>query len=228
MRADIQATAASITVVCATGVFESTHYSQAMAKPLIALDADGVLLDFHLGYAGAWQRAFGHIPLERDPLAYWPMDRWHVEKLEAPQRAVFRAMFDEQFWRTVPAVGGAVQACHRLRDAGFELVCVSALDLEFETARLRNLQDLGFPIDRVIATGNAAGDRSPKADTIASLQPIAFVDDYVPYLRGVPSNVHTALVLRGPNGSPNVGDDLLLAKSVHPDLVGFVDHWLSR
>jgi hypothetical protein len=42
------------------------------------VDADGVLLDFHLGYAGAWERAFGKRPLERDPLAYWPMDRWHV------------------------------------------------------------------------------------------------------------------------------------------------------
>ena len=50
-----------------------------MARPLIALDADGVLLDFHLGYAGAWQRAFGAMPAERDPLAYWPIDRWSVE-----------------------------------------------------------------------------------------------------------------------------------------------------
>ena len=199
-----------------------------MGRPLIALDADGVLLDFQLGYAGAWQRAFGNIPLERDPLAYWPMDRWHVERLDASQREVFRAVFDETFWRTVPAIDGAVQACLRLCEAGFDLVCVSALDLEFESARLRNLQDLGFPIKRVIATGNAAGERSPKAETITELKPLAFVDDYIPYMRGVPADVHTALVLRGPNGSPNVGVDMALAKSTHRDLVGFVDHWLSR
>lgn len=219
---------ASQPVDCATGWHVASDYSQRMARLLIALDADGVLLDFHLGYAGAWQRAFGTTPLERDPLAYWPMDRWHVERLDASQRDVFRAAFDEHFWRTVPAIDGAVQACHRLREAGFDLVCVSALDLEFEAARLRNLQDLGFPIDRVIATGNAAGERSPKADVITALKPIAFVDDYVPYMRGVPADVHTALILRGPNGSPNVGDDMALAHSVHPDLVGFVDHWLAR
>ena len=68
-----------------------------MARPLIALDADGVLLDFHLGYASAWQRAFGHAPAERDPLAYWPMDRWAVERLDAVKRVQFRAAFDEQF-----------------------------------------------------------------------------------------------------------------------------------
>ena len=199
-----------------------------MARPLIALDADGVLLDFHLGYASAWQRAFGVAPTERDPQAYWPIDRWEVERLDAARRAQFRAAFDEHFWTTVPAIAGAVDACHRLHDAGFELICVSALEAEFEAARLRNLRELGFPIERVIATGNAAGERSPKADTIAALQPIAFVDDYAAYMRGVPAHVHTALVLRAPNGSPNVGPDLALARSVHDDLAGFADHWLAR
>jgi phosphoglycolate phosphatase-like HAD superfamily hydrolase len=199
-----------------------------MARPLIALDADGVLLDFHLGYASAWQRAFGHPPAERDPLAYWPMDRWAVERLDAVKRVQFRAAFDEQFWATVPAIAGAIDACHRLHDAGFELVCVSALELEFEAARLRNLRDLGFPIERVIATGNAAGERSPKADTIEALQPIAFVDDYIPYMRGVPAHVHTALITRAPNGSPNTGAEMALAKSIHDDLAGFADHWLAR
>lgn len=198
-----------------------------MRRPLIALDADGVLLDFHLGYAGAWERAFGKAPSERDPLAYWPMDRWQVERLDAAGRAHFRRHFDAKFWSTVPAVSGAVHACHRLHDAGFELVCVSALDLEHEAARLRNLRAHGFPIERVIATGNAEGERSPKADAIEALRPLAFVDDYLPYLRGLPSEVHTALVLRAPNGSPNSGPEMRIVKSVHQDLADFARHWLS-
>jgi phosphoglycolate phosphatase-like HAD superfamily hydrolase len=199
-----------------------------MTRPLIALDCDGVLLDFHLGYASAWTRAFGQAPLERDPLAYWPIDRWQVERLDTKRRAVFRTAFDEQFWATIPPIAGAAEACHRLHSAGFDLVCVTALDKEFESARLRNLRDLGFPIERVVATGNAEGARSPKADSIEALQPVAFVDDYVPYMRGVPAHVHTALILRAPNGSPNTGPDLALAKSVHDDLVQFADHWLSH
>jgi phosphoglycolate phosphatase-like HAD superfamily hydrolase len=197
-------------------------------RPVIALDCDGVLLDFHLGYAAAWARAFGEAPAERDPLAYWPIDRWEVERLDPERRVLFRAAFDEHFWTTMPPIPGALDACHRLRDAGFDLVCVSALELEFEAARLRNLRDLGFPIERVIATGNAEGKRSPKADAIEKLTPVAFVDDYLPYLRGLPRHLHTALVLRAPNGSPNVGADLALAKSVHDDLAGFAKHWLAR
>jgi phosphoglycolate phosphatase-like HAD superfamily hydrolase len=199
-----------------------------MARPLIALDCDGVLLDFHLGYATAWTRAFGKAPIERDPLAYWPIDRWHVERLDIEGRARFRAAFDDEFWSTMLPIAGALDACHRLEAAGFDLICVTALDLEFEAARLRNLRDLGFPIERVVATGNAEGARSPKAEAIEQLQPIAFVDDYAAYFRGLPPAVHKALVLRAPNGSPNVGADLELAKSVHDDLAAFADHWLGR
>jgi phosphoglycolate phosphatase-like HAD superfamily hydrolase len=204
------------------------RYSLAVAGPVIALDADGVLLDFHLGYAGAWRRAFGAAPAERDPLAYWPIDRWLVERLDDERRAHFRSHFDAEFWSSVPAIEGALDACHRLHDAGFDLVCVSALDAEHEAARLRNLRDHGFPIERVVATGNAAGERSPKADAIAALAPEAFVDDYLPYFRGVPEAVHTALILRAPNGSPNEGPELALARSIHQDLPGFADYWLSR
>ena len=199
-----------------------------MRRPVIALDADGVLLDFHLGYAAAWKRAFGVSPLERDPIAYWPMDRWQVERLDAERRAHFRRYFDVEFWSSVPAVRGAVAACLLLNDAGFDLVCVSALDAIYEGARLQNLRSHGFPIERVIATGHAEGDRSPKADAIEMLGPVAFVDDYLPYFRGISDDVHTALVLRAPNGSPNIGAELSAVKSVHDDLAAFARHWLAR
>ncbi len=199
-----------------------------MPRPVIALDADGVLLDYHLAYAAAWQRAFGVHPVERDPQAYWPMDRWKVPWLRLWRRARFRREFGEHFWSTVPALPGALQACYRLRDAGFELVCVSALEQRFEAARLHNLRTLEFPIERVIATGHHEAARSPKADAVEAIGAEVFVDDYLPYFRGVASHVHTALVLRAPNGSPNTGPELELASSTHQDLPAFTEHWLAR
>lgn len=202
--------------------------SRRARRPRVALDADGVLLDFHLGYAAAWQRAFGEFPRERDPQAYWPMQRWQVERLDAEQLRQFREHFDERFWSNLPALPGAVAACQRLHAAGFELVCVSALEPRFEAARLGNLRALGFPIERVVATGHTVGETSPKAAALRELRPVAFVDDYLPYLRGIPREVHAALVLRAPNGSPNVGEELGLAHSTHADLADFADHWLGR
>lgn len=200
-----------------------------MPQPILALDADGVLLDLHAAVAMAWERAFGVRPVERDPLAYWPKDRWDVTWPEAGEPLErFRACFDEDLWSSLPALPGAIEACHQLNDAGYTLVCVTALRPHLEAARLRNLRDLGFPIERVIATGSNEGERSPKADAIAAMSPAAFVDDYLPYLRGLPAHVHAALVLRAPNGTPNAGDELRLAHSTHDDLAAFADHWLAR
>ena len=197
-------------------------------RPLLALDGDGVLLDCLEGYAEAWREAFGTRPAVRDPLGYGPLERWEVPRLDAEARARFRQHFGTKFWSSVPAIPGAGEASVRLHDAGFELVCVTALDTEFEASRLKNLRALGYPIERVYATPHDSGHRSPKADMLAELRPVAFVDDYLPYLRGVAPGVHTALITRGAKGGPNEGPEMALAKSTHLDLAEFADFWLKR
>ncbi|MCR6661600.1 MAG: HAD family hydrolase [Luteimonas sp.] len=194
---------------------------------VIALDADGVLLDYACAYADAWGDAFGERPQLRDPNAYWPIDRWAVERLEGARLAMFRAAFDEEFWSTIPAIPGAVEACQRLIDAGYRLVCVSAMEDAFATARLHNLDSLGFPITEVIATRSDLSQGSPKAMAVAKLQAIAFVDDYLPYHRGIAPSVHKALILREPSGSPNIGEELELINSQHTNLAAFTDWWLN-
>lgn len=199
-----------------------------MGKGIIALDADGVLLDYGLAYAGAWERAFGRYPRERDPDAYWPMDRWEVERVEGKRLQILRRSFDEDFWASIPPVPGAVEACRALVDAGHELVCVTALPEEFRGARERNLRLHGFPIDLVHATGHEAESVSPKAETLNALKPLAFVDDYLPYFVGVDGQIHRALILRGGNGSPNAGELMMHTDSRHGDLVGFARWWVEE
>lgn len=197
--------------------------------PIIALDADGVLLDYHAAYRRAWSQAFGYLPQLRDPLAYWPLDRWDVRRLEGVELEKFRACFDQHYWSSIPAISGAVHACEKLCEAGYELVCVSAMKDHFQAARLKNLRGYGFPIEKVIATAAETEiGVSPKAEALSKLQPVAFVDDYLPYFRGIPAGIHAAIVLREPNGSPNVGEDLdILTHTKHADLAGFVSWWLQ-
>lgn len=194
----------------------------------IALDADGVLLDYSSAYADAWAKAFGERPALRDPEAYWPIDRWAVEHLKGRRLAVFRAAFDEEFWSTIPAISGAIEACHQLVHSGYRLICITALDEAFAAARQINLERLGFPISEVIVTGNQANATSPKAAAVAKLQPAVFVDDYLPYHRGIAPPVHKALVLREPKGSPNTGAELARIDSKHVDLRAFASWWLGE
>lgn len=199
-----------------------------MGKGIIALDADGVLLDYNLAYASAWARSFGDYPKEKDPHAYWAIDRWEVERLSGERLDQLRASFDESFWESVPPVQGAVQACHALRAAGFDLVCVTALPARFASARQSNLHKSGFPIDRVIVTDNVASDQSPKAAALHALKPVAFVDDYLPFMVGVHPDIHSALIMRAINGSPNSGEHMQSVASTHGSLLEFSGWWAQR
>lgn len=200
-----------------------------MRKPIIALDCDGVLLDYHQAYALAWERAFGVFPAERDPKAYWPWDRWKVERLNGAPLSRFRAEFNAQFWTTIPALPDALIACNMLADAGYTPVCVSAIQHQFHEARFKNLQDLGFPICNLYATPVTHKGRNPKAPVLNRIQPEAFVDDYAPYLQGVDVSIYCALIERGLNGSPNVWPDIeRVPLSMHFNLLAFAQWWLRR
>jgi len=171
--------------------------------------------------------AFGEPPAVKDPLAYWPQDRFDVSRLVGEELEFFRGHFDEIFWATIPAIHGSVEACNALDEAGYELICVSAFDNKYLAAREENLRNCGFPIGRVIATESGDNIVSPKSMALKEIQPVAFIDDYLPYLRGIPASVHSALIMRDPNGSPNVGKELELAHSMHADLQDFSTWWLS-
>lgn len=207
--------------------------SRRIDPTLLALDADGVLVDYHAAYAQAWGRAFGETPAIADPLAYWAKDRYGVRQLGLEEREHFRTHFDHGFWSTMQAIPGALQAAKDLKSAGFKLVCVSAIRPQHRAAREANLRDLGFPIDEVHGASDILGDtavRSPKADALTRLMPAAFVDDFLPYLRGTPPEIHCALIHRGcPNGTPNQGEELAaLVHSEHADLADFARFWIAR
>lgn len=130
---------------------------------VIALDCDGVLLDYSTAYGRVWERAFGERVALKCARAYWPIERWGVRYLSGDELQHLRAQMDETFWRTIPAIEGSVQACSQLRSMGYRLVCVTAIAPRYLAARMQNLRDLGFEIEGVIATGADAYQESPTA-----------------------------------------------------------------
>lgn len=196
----------------------------------IALDVDGVLLNYHTGYAKAWELAFGEPLQEVNPRAYWAVDRYNARRLDHSEVVKLREHMDYDFWSDLDPLEGALEACKQLYSKGYRLICVSALSPEFRQARFENLLNHGFPIEDVVATGNEGlGGMSPKAAAIGYLAPSAFVDDYLPYLVGVQKEkTHLALITREPEGSPNKGPNLAIADSSHHTLEDFADWWLQH
>lgn len=205
---------------------------KAPAGPnVIAIDGDGVLVDYVQAYRDAWFKWSGELLSGVAPNAYWATERWGARQLEGQELQDFRTYFDSEFWRSIPAMAGAIEACQLLRDAGYTLVCVSAIDEEHAVDRLFNLIAHKMDIKTVVSTGNdwkGQLEVSPKASAINSMMPAAFVDDFAPYLRGLSEDVHKALIESGMHGTPNVGHDLTLADSVHPSLLDFAKAWLQK
>ena len=135
---------------------------------------------------------------------------------------------DKAFWSSIPPMKSAVQACEYLSKAGYQLVCVTALNPKWAEARKANLEKIGFGLSDLIVADNTRGEANPKAMIINELQPRAFVDDYLPYMLGIHDGIHKALVMRDAVGSPNTGPDLERVNSRHQNLLEFANWWVSR
>ncbi|CAF1248900.1 unnamed protein product [Rotaria sordida] len=147
-------------------------------KPIIALDCDGVLLDYQTTFPQIYRKVFGKQLTLVSPKSYRATTRYGVT-FTPEEKSQFNAAWDVDGWRTMSMHDGALEACHLLDAAGYELVCVTALRACFIEHRLENFRLHGFPIDRIISTRRdiESSDNNPKKQAIEQLHPIVFVDD---------------------------------------------------
>lgn len=197
-----------------------------LSRPIAAVDADGVMLDYNHAFGERWMAHFGVTLVPREPRAYHATNYWGVTT--PPREDLFWASFDATGWKTMRPLPGAVEACQRLRAAGFEVVCVSSMPAHRAADRLANLQALGFPIARLVATGSAKTEgANPKKEAIEALKPVWFVDDELRKLKDL-EGVRLVLVDPGHPDTPNPPaaprDHLAM---VVPSLAAFVDRLLG-
>lgn len=203
-----------------------THLKHPKKPKVAFIDGDGVLVNYNTHYAQAWTRAFGTPPTLTNPTAYHAIQVWNVPHLPREQLDILRSNgFDHHHWRTMPAMPGAIEATKKLHHAGWTLICLTALDPEFAQARLENLQNLGMPITKVIATGFLDGN--PKADHLKEHQPDLFIDDYGRYFTNLDGfKGHKALIHGTFHDSPNhhyLETQPHLFDSIHPSLLDCVN-----
>jgi phosphoglycolate phosphatase-like HAD superfamily hydrolase len=211
------------------------HYNWRMEHHpplLIALDADGVLVDYNRTFGRIWELHFGDSLTELEPRAYHVHNRYGITA--PPGGHPFWDHFDRDGWSNMDAMPGAVVACQRLAAAGYRLVCVTSMPGHRREDRASNLARLGFPIDEVIAVGAhtkapawPGGDRSvrsnPKKAAIEELAPEWFIDDDLHKLKDLPDTVGTVLLDPGYPDNPSHGQpDHFLRARVH-DLGEFAE-----
>lgn len=198
-----------------------------MKKVDLAVDCDGVLVDYPPAYPIVWERAFGAKISVVDPTAYHAANRYGVSFESEKQMLHFFSNFTDDVWESLPALPGAVEACHLLVEAGYELLTVTALDPKFAGARLANLRRHGFPIDKVIATGRADLGNS-KHHALNQLRPVAMVDDLATNFIGLHDSIHRALIHKRAADSPDPLYETTQPHSEHATLLDFARFWVEQ
>ncbi|CAF4179731.1 unnamed protein product, partial [Rotaria sordida] len=116
-------------------------------------------------------------------------------KFTDEERIEFDKVWDEHGWKNMPMHDGALEACHLLHKAGYELICVTAMPAQFVGRLLEDLRLHEFPIDKVISSGYDKNNfhKNPKKQIIEDLHLVVFVDDLRRNFKDI-QDVHTKLI----------------------------------
>lgn len=145
-------------------------------KPILALDADNVLLRFSdYWYALAQDRLGRALPEHREH--YHFMDRHELTREEYNQ--VWDYFREKEGWRNVPFYPRVGDVLDSLAEE-FSLVVVTGIPDEALAPRQEAFRQAGLPVTQILATGHR--DTS-KSELLASLNPVGFVDDRALHLQ---------------------------------------------
>ena len=188
-----------------------------MNKPVIALDADGVLFDYEEAYHRLWEHCFDQEFLSVSPSI-------HVETAEhVEKRGAFYTWFDKHGWHEMHALPHAIEATHLLREAGYQIIVVTSVTEDRCQIRHNRLNHLGFAIDATIATGRKTSADNPKKKWIDYLKPEYFVDDLLENFKGVDKQTQCVLIESEDWAHPNLKfQQPLKLHSTHFSLMDFV------
>jgi hypothetical protein len=192
-------------------------------KGTIAIDADGVMLDYNIAFKDVYEKAFNTTLELVDENAFHATNMWGLKAFEKDEKETFYKVSHEYaIWKKMPAIKDAVESVNKLVDMGYEVVCVTSMPTQYEQDRLENLQQLGFNINKVIATSRVS-DENPKKKYIEELCPLYFVDDLLKNFDDISCATKLVYVNRGYSEDPNAEHNYIKYDQEVSSLKEFVD-----
>jgi FMN phosphatase YigB (HAD superfamily) len=160
---------------------------------VIALDVDGVLLDFMPAFDKAAEALLGkRIKIHKDEHS---LNHYHLkDRIQSTQEdvdAVLQYMIDTGVYANLQPLPGAREALDAIKAEGFKIVLVTALPEAAKLSRLLNLKNyLDFEPDEI----HCVGMGMTKGEKLKEIQPDVFIDDRIDYLASGASIYHLAWV----------------------------------
>lgn len=159
----------------------------------IALDTDGVLLDFMPAFDKAAAIVLGRpIIIQQDE---YNMDYYYLSKrisvTQEQVEEILEYMQTSRMYENLAALKGAKEGVKAIEEAGFNICIVTALPEQAKLMRRNNLRNvLGLEPQEIYCVGMGMS----KAEILKELKPDVFMDDRIEYLASAPFIYHLAWV----------------------------------
>lgn len=163
----------------------------------IALDCDGVLLDYLSCYKTLYEDLFNTKLKVVNPNSYSADKQFNINwENREKEQIKFYDYFAEKGWKAMKAIPGAVQATQKLKNAGYNIFIVTSIPFEKAYDRGLNLQEQGVIFDDVIACGNHSSSNglNIKKPYLDKIKPDFFADDLVSNFKDVSQNIKCVLI----------------------------------
>jgi len=169
-----------------------------MRNPIVAVDLDGVLLDFEKAFRQCAEWTLRRsIPEPCDDYAL--SDRFGLSVRETAK--VWDAFHRGNWWERVPLYGDAWDVIEELEGLGCSLWAITNVDSQHLNARAVSLQGM-IPSGRIITLGHEAAP-AQRANVLRDLRATAFLDDRSDNTNAAVLHVPTTVLLdRGYRGMP--------------------------
>lgn len=162
-------------------------------KPLFLIDGDGVMLDYNQAFKENYEKIYNKKLTLTNPHSYQAVEMWGVGDMSKEDYEHFKKESAKLgIWENMPALPDSLEFVKEISKY-FTVWCLTSMPTEYEQHRLRNLQNLGFPIEKVIATSRV-GNENPKKRFIEKLKPVYFMDDLLQNFVDLNSKLKTKLV----------------------------------
>ena len=190
----------------------------------IALDVDGVLLDFTKASDDYMKKHFGKEPIiliDDFNLSITSMQKRYGLNSDKDVLLLLDEMVANGFYKNIPAFKGVKEAVEKIKEKNFKIVIITAIHDGAKEDRLVNLlNEVNLIPDEIFCVGMGKS----KSQIIADLKPDIFVDDRMKYLKGGDKVFHSVWVDQEESQD---GDETLV--NVHvKSLVEWVERYLPE
>lgn len=139
----------------------------------VALDIDGVLLDFDSHWQTFTELLLGR-PLPRLNNEYDLRSRYGLSEQES--KLAWEAFYDQGQWAQILPYRCAIDAIDDFHLSGHTLLCITAAPRDVEVQRRKSLQNLGLDAHHIEFIGYHH-DGNTKHEALLRHQPDVFIDD---------------------------------------------------